>query len=200
MASPCVASWWFFKVLDDFCDSHGRHSGASFVECSVPGQFTGELNLLLGLVTNCPGGLLQVSSRFHKFVVFFFVVGLTRYCLVTSCDIHPWIYVHEWGHIKRKRTLIIYYVQGETSRKSVHISTIIQLRSAPSGSLESPARIALWPDTQTSPNLNLQSGVLSFFCALLWCKRSPYTIIYCNWCDIHARMENMKLWNQLNAW
>ena len=115
-------------------------------------------------------------------------------------DIHPWIYVQEWGHIKRKRTLIIYYVQGETSRKSAHISTIIQLRSAPSGSLESPARIALWPDTQTSPNLNLQSGVLSFFFVFFWCIRSPYTIIYWNWCDIHARMENMKLWNQLNAW
>jgi hypothetical protein len=36
----------------------------------------------LDLVTNCPRGL-QVSSRSHKFVVFF-VVGLTRYCLVTS--------------------------------------------------------------------------------------------------------------------
>ena len=35
------------KVLDDFCDSHGRQM-ESFVECSVPGQFTGELNLLLG--------------------------------------------------------------------------------------------------------------------------------------------------------
>lgn len=35
-------------VLDDFCDSHGRHSRASFVECSVPGQFTGELNLFTG--------------------------------------------------------------------------------------------------------------------------------------------------------
>ena len=191
MASPCVASG--SKVLDDFCDSHGRHSRASFVECSVPGQFTGELNLLLGLVTPS-----RLAGQFKIPQVRCFFCCWFNPLLFS--DIHPWIYVQEWGHIKRKRTLIIYYVQGETSRKSAHISTIIQLRSAPSGSLESPARIALWPDTQTSPNWNLQSGVLSTFCALLWCKRSPYTIIYCNWCDIHARMENMKLWNQLNAW
>lgn len=35
------------EVLDDFCDSQGRQVEA-FVECSVPGQFTGELNLFLG--------------------------------------------------------------------------------------------------------------------------------------------------------
>ena len=78
MASPCVASG--SKVLDDFCDSHGRHSRASFVECSVPGQFTGELNLLLGLVTPS-----RLAGQFKiPQVRCFFVVGLTRYCLVTS--------------------------------------------------------------------------------------------------------------------
>eukprot|EP00913_Durusdinium_trenchii_P007354 g6913.t1 len=34
-------------VLDEFCDRFGRQV-ESFVECSVPGQFTGELNLFTG--------------------------------------------------------------------------------------------------------------------------------------------------------
>ena len=36
------------EVLDDYCDRVGTESGRNFVECSVRGQFTGELNLHLG--------------------------------------------------------------------------------------------------------------------------------------------------------
>eukprot|EP00439_Symbiodinium_sp_Y106_P071917 s552_g13.t1 len=35
-------------VLDDYCDRVGTESGRNFVECSVRGQFTGELNLFTG--------------------------------------------------------------------------------------------------------------------------------------------------------
>ena len=35
-------------MFDEFCDRFGR-SKESLVECSVPGQFTGELNLLPGV-------------------------------------------------------------------------------------------------------------------------------------------------------